>query len=164
VRVLANILIGLGIFFLVVIGLVSWLAISRSQFRKEQSPFVQTFVTDLARRWEVADVYDRLANPFIEQAGTPQGQQLLHQFKQLGAFKSLRDLELQSYKTSTSGKIGNFSFKGTFENGEAAVGITLIQENGAVHVLSFYLTSPELKERAPKFQASSTPPGRLRLA
>lgn len=75
-RVLKNILIGLGGLFLVVIALLAWIGVSSSQFRKEQAPFVQTFVTDLSKRWNVADVYDRMANPFIEQVSTPQPQQL----------------------------------------------------------------------------------------
>jgi hypothetical protein len=117
-RVVKKILIGLGVLFLVVIAFFAWIGVSSSQFRKEQTLFVETFVTDLSKRWDIADVHDRLANSFIEQVGTPQAQQLLHQFKQLGALQSVHDLELRSYNANNNGRTGLFSFKGTFENGE----------------------------------------------
>ena len=62
-RVLKNILIGLGVIFLVALAFFAWIGVSGSQFRKEQAPFVEAFVTDLSKRWDIADVYDRLANP-----------------------------------------------------------------------------------------------------
>jgi hypothetical protein len=63
-------------------------------------------VTDLSKRWDIADVHDRMANPFIEQAGTPQTQQLLQQFKQLGALTSVHDLELRSYNSNNNEQTG----------------------------------------------------------
>ncbi len=62
------------------------------------------------KRWDTAG-YVLHVDFFIEQAGTPQAQQLLHQFKQLGALKSVRDLELRSY-ADNNGQTGVFSFKG----------------------------------------------------
>ena len=61
-RVLKNVLVGLGALLLVFLALLSWVGVSSSQFRKEQTPFVESFVTDLARRWDLADVRDRLDN------------------------------------------------------------------------------------------------------
>lgn len=120
-RILKNILIGFGVLFLLILVLVGWVGVRSSQFRTEEAPFVQTFVTDLSKRWDIADVYDRSENTFIEQATTPQAQQLLHQFKQLGPLKSVHDLELRNYISNNRGRTGLFSFKGTFENGEAVV-------------------------------------------
>ena len=77
-----------------------------SQFRKEEAPFVETFVTDLSKRWDIADVHDRMATAFIEQAGTPQAQQLLLRFKELGVLKSTHDLELRNYYEGTTGRTG----------------------------------------------------------
>ena len=73
-----TILIGLGVLFLVAIALFAWSGMSSNQFRKEQTPFVETFVTDLSKRWDIADVHGRMTNPFIEETSTPQAQQLLH--------------------------------------------------------------------------------------
>lgn len=151
-RVLKNILVGLGVLFLAVLAFFAWIGVSSSQFRKAQAPFVETFVTDLSKRWDIADVYDRMANPFIEQAGTPQAQQLLHQFKQLGKLQSVHDLELRSYNTNNTGRTGLFSFKGTFENGEAVVNVTIVEKDGAVRVLSFYLNATHMQDGASKLQ------------
>jgi hypothetical protein len=151
VRVLKKILIGLGVLFLVVIAFFTWVGVSSSQFRKEQSAFVETFVTDLSKRWNTADVYDRMSNSFIEQAGTPQAQQLLHQFKQLGALKSVRDLELRSY-ADNNGQTGVFSFKGKFENGEAVVNVTIVKKDEAVRVVAFYLRATNIRAGASKLQ------------
>ena len=151
-RVVKTILIGLGALFIMVIALLAWVGVSGSQFRKEQAPFVETFVADLSKRWDIADVHDRLANPLIEQASTPQTQQLLHQFKQLGALKSVHDLELRAYKTYNNGRTGLFSFKGTFENGEAVVNVTIIKKDGAVRVLSFYLKGTHTRDGGSKLQ------------
>lgn len=154
-RVAKTILIGLGALFLVVIAFLAWIGVSSSQFRKEQAPFVEAFVTDLSKRWDIADVYDRLANPVVEQAGTPQAQQLLHRFKQLGVLRSVRDLELRRYETNNNGRTGYFSFKGAFENGEAVVEVTIVKKDGAVRVLGFYLTTTHMREGLSKVQACS---------
>ena len=151
-RVLKNILIGLGVLFLVVIALLAWTGVSSSQFRKEQAPFVETFVTDLSKRWDIADVYDRMANPFIEQVSTPQAQQLLHQFKQPGALTSIHDVELQSYNSNNNVRTGLFSFKGTFENGEAVINIAIVKKDGAVRVLGFYLRGTHMRDGGSKLR------------
>jgi len=147
-----KILIGLGALFFVIIALFGWLAVSGSQFRKEQASFVETFVTDLSKRWNIEDVYDRLATPFIEEAYTPQAQQLLHQFKQLGALKSVRDLKLGSYNANNNGRSGNFTFMGTFENGEAAVEVNITKKDGTVRVLGFHLTETRIREGVSKLR------------
>src|ERR1700760_4487795 len=99
-RVLKNILIGFGILLLVIGAFATWIGLSSRQFRNEQASFVQAFVTDLSKRWETLDVYDRMTVTFIEQADTPQAHQLLRQFQELGRLKSVQDLELQSYITT----------------------------------------------------------------
>lgn len=137
-RVLSSILIGLGVLFLAFIALiiffgwVGWQA--RSQFGKEQSSFAETFVTDLSKRWDIRDVYGRLADPFIAQAVTPRTQELMLQFKQLGALKSAHDPQLKSYIVNVNGTTGVITFRGTFENGEALVTVTVVKKDGAVHV------------------------------
>jgi len=151
-RVLKNILIGLGVLFLVLLAIFAWIGVSSSQFRKEQAPFVETFVTDLSKRWDIANVYDRMTNSFIEQASTPQARQLLHQFRQLGALKSVHDLGLRGYKSSNNEQTGLFFFKGTFENGEAVVDVTIVRKDGAVHVLSLYLKATQMRNGASKLQ------------
>lgn len=151
-RALKTILIGLGVLFLVVVALFVWSGVSSSQFRKEQAPFVETFVIDLSKRWDIADVQGRMTNPFIEETRTPQAQQLLHQFKQLGALKSVHDLKLRAYKSYNNGQTGIFSFKGIFENGEAVVNVTIVNKDGAVRVVGFYLKATSMRDGGLKLQ------------
>jgi hypothetical protein len=145
-----NILAGLGVLLLVVVALFTWIGAASSQFRKEQSAFVETFVADLSKHWDVADVHDRLSNTLLEQTNTPQVQQLLQEFSRLGALKSARDIELQRYFTSTDGRTGYFSLTGTFENGEAVVHVTLFKKDGAVHVIGFFLKGSHMHTGASK--------------
>jgi hypothetical protein len=151
-RVLKNILIGFGVLFLVGIALFAWVGVSSSQFRKEQAAFVGTFVTDLSKRWDTADVHDRLADSLIEQASSPQTQSLMHQFKELGRLRSVHDLELKSYVSTNKGQRGTFSFKGAFENGEGVVDVTIIKKDGAVRVSGFRLNGIHTRNEVSKLQ------------
>src|ERR1700722_14912388 len=112
VRALKTILIGLGVLFLVVVALFTWSGVSSSQFREEQAPFVEAFVIDLSKRWDIADVHGRMTNPFIEETSTPQAQQLLHQFKRLRALKSTQDVKLIAYKSYNDEQTGLFPSRG----------------------------------------------------
>ena len=138
-RIFKNILIGFGTLFLLLVALFSWVGMTGHQFRKAEEPFVQKFVTDLSRHWDPADVRDRMADSLINQVETAQARQLMQQFRQLGPLKSVQDFELQSYKTTTSGKTGVFHFKGTFENGNGEVQVALVENEGVVRVQGFYL-------------------------
>jgi hypothetical protein len=138
-RVIRKILVGLGVLFLVLIAVFSWVVVVGRQFRTEQTPFVKTFVTDLSRHWNVADVSDRVAGTTLDQALTPKGQQMFHMFKQLGALRSTGDLAMQRFNVTTSGTSGVFEFKGTFDNGEADVQVTVLKKGGSAWVLGFYL-------------------------
>ena len=124
----------------------------QQQFGKEQAPFVETFVIDLSKHWDIADVQGRMTNPFIEETSTPQAQQLLHQFKRLGALKSTQDLKLRAYKDYNNEQTGLFSFKGIFENGEAMVNVTIVNKDGAVRVVRFYLKATSMRDGALKLQ------------
>jgi hypothetical protein len=128
-----------GIFLLAVI-LFGWLGLRSAQFKAQQQPFVTTFVTDLSRRWDVADVDTRTADALIEQVRTPQGQHLLNQFRQLGTLKSVHDFALRNYSTGTEGQRGVFSFTGTFDNGSAVVDITLVEKGDSTRVIGFYIS------------------------
>lgn len=151
-RILKNILIGTGVLFLVLIGLFAWVKSSSDQFRKEEAPFVEAFVSDLSKRWDLADVYDRLAPPFIEQVGTPQTQQLQQKFRRLGRLKSVFDLELQRYNAYNLTQSGLFSFKAIFENGDALASVTLIRNDGVVRVQGFYLRGIQMRQGSSKLQ------------
>lgn len=145
-RIFKNILIGLGTSFLLLIALFSWVGMSSHQFRKDQESFVEKFVTDLSRHWDPTDVRDRMAGTLIDQVDTVQARRLMQQFRQLGLLKSVQDFELQSYKTTTSGKTGVFHFKGTFENGKGEVQVSVLENGGGVRVQGFYLRGIHVSE------------------
>ena len=119
---------------------------------KSRLLFVEAFVIDLSKRWDIADAHGRMTNPFIKETSTPQAQQLLHQFKQLGALKSVHDLKLRAYKSYNDGQTGLFSFKGIFENGEAVVNVTIVNKDGAVRVVGFYLKATSMRDGGLKLQ------------
>jgi len=138
-RLIRKILVGLGVLFLVLVAVFSWAVVVGRQFRDEQTPFVKTFVTDLSRHWNVADVSDRIAGTTLDQALTPKGQQMFHLFKQLGVLRSAGELSMERFNVNTTGTTGVFEFKGTFDNGEADVQVTVLKKGGSAWVLGFYL-------------------------
>ena len=144
-RVLKKILIGLGSVFLLVIALFVWLGIQGTRFKREEAPFVRTYVADFSRRWDVADVYDRSANTFLAQVSSAEGQRVLQSFKSLGGLTSIHDFELKNFSDGTWGRRGVFDFKADFQNGEALVEVTIL-DDGHVgpRVIGIYLTGIQL--------------------
>jgi len=128
-----------GIFILIVV-LIIFLAAGSSSFKEEQEPFVQQFMEDFSQRWETEDIYARLSNEFIEQISTQESKTILSQFKTMGKIQSMSDFEIGNYNANTSGTTGEFSFKGTFENGDALINMTIKTTDNGVRVLFFRLT------------------------
>jgi hypothetical protein len=128
-----------GIFILIVV-LIIFLAAGSSSFKEEQEPFVQQFMEDFSQRWETEDIYARLSNEFIEQISTQESKTILSQFKTMGKIQSISDFEIGNYNAHTSGTTGEFSFKGTFENGDALINMTIKTTDNGVRVLFFRLT------------------------
>ena len=58
----------------------------------------------------------------------------------MGKIKSISDFEIGNYNAHTSGTTGEFSFKGTFENGDALINITVKTSDIGVRVVFFRLT------------------------
>ena len=65
---------------------------------------------------------------------------------------AVHDLELRSYYANNIGRTGNFSFKGTFENGEALVNVTIVKKDRAVRVLGFHLEATHMRDGVSKLQ------------
>jgi len=130
----------LGSIFLLIIILIIFLAAGSSSFKEEQEPFVQQFIADFSQRWETQDVYARLSNEFIEQISTQESKIILNQFKTMGKIQSISDFEIGHYNAHTSGTTGEFSFKGSFENGDALINMTVKSSDNGVRVIFFRLT------------------------
>jgi len=139
-RVLKKILIGLGSVFLILIAVFAWLGVQSARFKRAETPFIKAYVTDLSRRWNVADVYDRSTNEFLAQADSPEGQRVIDRFKPLGTLTSIHDFELKNFSDGTWGRRGVFDFKASFQNGEALVEVTVIDKGrGGAQVLGIHL-------------------------
>jgi len=138
-QILKRVLLGLGSLFGLIVVLAIVMGISSAHFKIQQAPFVTRFVTDLSHRWELTDVYDRLSNNFIEQAGSAEGQLALRRIKTLGALRSVQDLEIRNYSMMTSGSTAIFAFKGTFDNDLALVTVTVLRKSGTVRVMAFHV-------------------------
>src|ERR1700728_4174418 len=106
---LKKVLLGLGSVFGLLIVFIIVMGIFSVRFKDQQSGFVTTFVTDLSRRWELADVYARVSNTLIEQADTAEGRQAMQRIRALGALRSVQDLELRSYNVGTFGTTAVFA-------------------------------------------------------
>ena len=140
-QVLKKILIGLGSVFLVLLVLFTWLGIQSVRFKREEAPFVKTYVTDLSRHWNVADVYDRSANEFVAQADSPEGQRTIESFQALGSLISVQDFELKNYSDGTWGQRGVFEFKAYFKNGKSLVEVTIVVKgHNGPRVVGVHLT------------------------
>jgi hypothetical protein len=135
--IVKKLLIGLGTVFGLLIFFAIVMGISSSHFKTQQSSFVTSFVTDLSRRWELADVYDRVTNTLIQQADTAQGRQAMQRIRALGALRSIQDLELRNYYVGTGGTTAVFALKGVFENEIALVTVNLVKKAGTIRVQGF---------------------------
>jgi hypothetical protein len=145
-RVMKTILMVAGAIFLILIGLFVWLGRSAAHFRTEQEPFARTFVADLSRRWDVADVDSRSGTAFIEQSRAPEGQQWLKRVSQLGRLKAIRDVQFGNYFAGPSGQTGVFTFKAAFENGEATLKVTVGRDGTSSQVLGLFVSDARLFE------------------
>jgi hypothetical protein len=139
--ILKKILIVLGALFGLLIALAIGVAISATHFKAEQTPFVTAYVTDLSRRWDLADVYDRSTNSFLKQATSAPGQAFLHRASDLGALQSVQDMEMRNYTVGNGGAAAVFSFKGIFDNAETIVTVTVVKRSGLVRVETLHLDS-----------------------
>jgi hypothetical protein len=146
VKIVKRILIGLGVVFALIIVVAGFLGYQSHRFRVAQEPFVRTFMTDLARRWDGQDVYDRLTNGLIEQLGSSQGKAFLDTARHYGQVMSITDFELNRYNATPSATQVNFRFKAKFTNGTALIDVYVIDRDHAirvdgVHVIEGHLSS-----------------------
>ena len=139
-KILKNILIGFGVLFVAIIGLIVFLSADSSAFEEKQAPFISGFMNEFSESWEVTSVHATLSNGLLKQIDSPTGRNAMDMFRRLGSFVQMTDLVLQNYNTSTSGKTGQFTFKGQFTHGPALVEITLGENDGKTLVNRLHIT------------------------
>ena len=139
-KILKNILISLGVIFLLFRVLFIYLSIDSDKFKDEQEPFIESFMHEFSSDWNVRDVYPKLTNNFIQQIETQAGRHALNIFKTLGEYESMSDLSISNYNTGTDGTTAIFTFKAQFTSGPALVSITLLKDNDKTLVHGLHIT------------------------
>ena len=139
-KILKNILIGLGVFFVVIIALFVYLGLDSSEFKEKQTPFIESFMEEFSANWELQDVYSKLTNDLIKQIDTPNGRQAMSVFRGLGSYEGMSDLAVNNYSSATSGKTATFTFKAQFSSGPALVQIVLLEADGKTLVNGLHIT------------------------
>ena len=139
-----RVLIALGALSVVFMTLSVWVGVNSVRFRKQERPFVIAFAQDLSRRWQFDDVYARLDRQFIQQSDTDAGRRSLAQFSRLGSLRSVNDFQMNNFLFDPNGSVGVFSFKGTFDNGNALIRVTLGERRGATRVLGLNISAVRL--------------------
>jgi hypothetical protein len=139
-KILKNILIGLGSLFILFIVFAVYMSGESSEFKEQNEQFVKDFTQNYSRSWNIESVSDLVTNDFLSQINTPNGQHAVTAFRQLGALVEIKDMELNNYGSHSSGiTTGVFKFKATFEKSKALVSVTLQDQEGAIKVHGFYI-------------------------
>ena len=138
--VLKKILIGLGVIFILFIGLAIFLAGSSTEFKEKHQDFVISYTKEFSQNWEVSSVSSIMTNGMLSQINTPNGKHAINVFKSFGAFEKASDLELHNYSTHSGGPtVGVFKFKAKFKNANTLVTVTVHEIEGVVKVHGFHV-------------------------
>lgn len=149
-KLIKNILIGLGVVFSLFIGLAVFLFWESSEFREKNEPFAREFTRAFSQDWSIGDVSDHVTNDLLAQINTPNGKHALSQFRAFGRLVKIEDVEMGNYNASAGvGVTGVLRFKAEFENVKALVTITLRETDGVVKVHGFHI-DPLSDIKAPK--------------
>ena len=141
-KLLKNILVGLGALFVLLIIAFVFLFTESKDFFKENKAFVETFAYDLTRKWNISDVHDRLSNELIVQLDSSEGKLTIKKLSTVGAIKKIYDIEMGDYNATMDGTTGVIIFKADFENAKGVVTVTLIKKDEEVRVHGFHLSAP----------------------
>ena len=136
-----GVLITLGVFFVIVIGLIVYTSRESSQFLDENREFITQFSFDLSENWSAEDVHSRLTNEFLQSLDTPTGRGSFNQLKALGKLKDVSDFTIQSHSSGTIGTTAVINFKATFENAKGLVVVTLVEREGKTLVHGFHFSA-----------------------
>ena len=140
-KIIKNILIGLGVIFILLIGLFVFLGSESIEFRDRHAEFVESFVKDFSNDWEVSTIHKLVTNEMLVQMQSQNGQQALSVMSALGKLESISDLTLTNYSTKISGDTGVFQFKGQFSNGAALVQVIVIEKDEVVRIHNLHINT-----------------------
>lgn len=139
-EILKKILIGLGVVFVLFVGLAIFLAGSSTEFKEKHQDFVVNYTRDFSQSWEVSAVSSIMTNGMLTQINTPNGKHAINVFRSLGAFVQATDFELHNYSTHAGGPtVGVFKFKATFKNANTLVTVTVHEIEGDIKIHGFHI-------------------------
>lgn len=140
-KILKNILIGLGILFVLFICLAVFLFSKSSEFFEQHQSFVEEFTYDLSENWRFNDVRSRVSNELLQSLNTPNGRAFMTQASAFGRLIEATDFQKGNYYSGTGGNVGVISFKATFSNTKALVTVSVIEKDGKVKIHGFNVSA-----------------------
>jgi len=142
-KIIKNILVSLGIIFVIVVAAISYIAMGSSSFKKEYSPFAEKFLFDYSQAWKISDVEGRLSSEFLADLNSMKSRNAISLFESLGKLESISDVEINQYNSGTNGETGIFIFKAVFNNAKTAVTLTIRKNNNGIKVLGLNINITE---------------------
>lgn len=139
-KLIKNILVGLGSIFAIFILLAIYLFDQSSDFKEQNEQFVKDFTHEFSNTWDINSVSDLTTNGLLSQINTPNGKHALNIFRSLGKLVEIKDVELNNYESQASGIItAKFIFKAKYENASSLVTVTLQKKDEMVKVHGFHI-------------------------
>lgn len=139
-KVIKNILLGLGALFLLIVVFFTFLWGESSDFKEQNALFINNYLETFSTNWDLDDVKDQMTNGLLIEINTPNGTNAMNYFKTLGRLQEIRDLEINNYNTTLSGKTGVFLFKAKFQYSDTVVKMILQKNEDGVKVNGLYIT------------------------
>ncbi len=140
-KIIKNILIGIGVIFVVIVGFVIFIIGNSSVFREEKTPFIEYFMSEFSEGWKTSSVNSRFTNDLRRHIDSPKGRHDLEAMQSLGVLESMSEPELGFYTNPiNSGKWGKFTFKAQFSNGFAFVELSVVEKDDKTQVDSLHFT------------------------
>ena len=139
-KIIKNILIGLGLITVFFIAAIAFLAGESSEFKKANENFVSKFTRDYSSAWDITSVSEFTTNDFLSQINSSKGKQATRFFQSLGKVVEISDMELSNYNSHTDGiTTGTFKFKATFEHAKTLVTVTVQEVNNITKIQGLYI-------------------------
>jgi len=148
-KLIKNILLGLGAIFVILIVVAVYLFGESSDFKKEHEQFVRDYTHKFSQEWEISSVSDQSTNELLVNIATPSGQDVINLFRSYGKLVEINDVTLNNFTTHAGGATtGEFILNTKFENAKALVTVTVHEEDDIIKVDGFHI-KPLGKVKAP---------------
>ena len=147
--ILKKILIGLGIFMLLIILLFVWIGIKTASTYNKLEGKAEPLITNVLAEqspWNYQTLKPKLSKLWIESVDEEQTLKLLKLFAKLGAFKSIEDLSWQGCSTNATTAHGNidrcdYLVFAKYENGDAYISVGVVMEETEPRIIQLNINS-----------------------